>query len=41
MGNAEEIAQAIKFLACDETASFVTGSNMKVSGGWELPTGGS
>jgi NAD(P)-dependent dehydrogenase (short-subunit alcohol dehydrogenase family) len=33
LGNAEEIAPAITFLLSDE-ASFITGHNLMVDGGW-------
>ena len=33
MGNPEEIAPAVSFLLSDE-ASFITGHNLMVDGGW-------
>jgi NAD(P)-dependent dehydrogenase (short-subunit alcohol dehydrogenase family) len=33
LGRAEEVANAVLFLACDE-ASFVTGSSLMVDGGY-------
>ncbi len=39
IGNAEEIAKAIAFLASD-WASFVTGTSLVVDGGLLVPAGG-
>jgi NAD(P)-dependent dehydrogenase (short-subunit alcohol dehydrogenase family) len=34
MGSAEEVAQAVLFLACDESSSFITGVALPVDGGY-------
>jgi NAD(P)-dependent dehydrogenase (short-subunit alcohol dehydrogenase family) len=34
LGEPEEIARAVAFLASDEDASFVTGATLRVDGGW-------
>jgi 3-oxoacyl-[acyl-carrier protein] reductase len=33
MGTPEDVAQAVLFLACDETAAWITGATLNVSGG--------